>query len=421
MAVRLVLLAGLVALALLLAGCRTSRETDQVAYILEMGIDKAAGGKIRVTYRTMIPRAVGGPQGAGQEPRDGPYVITGFDAVNTAEAHNLLSTAISRYSNLNHVKVILIGEELAREGVADIVAPFARYREYRSGTFVAVVCGRADAWITANQPRLDYILSKFWENMMISLDESAYYPRTEMHSFYLRLKNPGGSAYATYVGLNKLAGADRPAAEKPPGEMADAYLPCDIPRTGTENPVGFAGAAVFAGDRMVGTLDTRQVRALRILNGEFPRGFFVVADPLAPGKTINISLRNGRKPEITVRLEDGRETIAVAVVLEGDITGLFSGINHEEAGRRDLLEEHLAGIVAAEIRDLVSHTQRLGSDVFGFGYRLRSQYPTYREMAAVDFPALYRTAAVDVRVTVKIRRTGLMWRTSPVLPPAGGQ
>lgn len=421
MAPRLVLLAALVALAVLTAGCRTSRETDQVAYIIGMGIDKAADGKFMVTYRIMIPRAVSGPQGTGQEVRGGPNMATSYIAANTAEAHNLLGTGTSRYTSLHHLKGILIGEEIARDGVGDILAPLVRYREYRGSVFINVVRGKAGDWMKANNPKIDYVLSKFWENTMISVDESSYYPRTELHDFYLRLKNPGGSVYAAYVGINPMTGEDKPAAEKLPGDIGDAYLPTDIPRTGTENPVEFVGAAVFAGDRMVGTLDTRQVRALRILDDNFPRGFFTIADPLAPGKKLNVSLRNGRDPVIKVGLEDGRETIAVAVVLEGDITGLFSGINYEEPGRRALLEEHLAGIVAAEIRDLISHTQMLGSDVFGFGYHMRSQFPTYREMAAADFPALYRTAAVDVRVTVKIRRTGLMWRTSPVLPPAGGQ
>lgn len=418
---RLILVAALVALALLAAGCRTSKETDQVAYIIEMGIDKAPAGKLKVTYRTMLPRAVGGPQGAGQETPGGPYIIKSFDAANTAEAHNLLGTGLSRYPNLNHLKAILIGEELAREGVGDIVAPLVRYREYRSGTFIAVVRGRAADWMTVSHPGLDYVLSKYWENTMISLDDGSYYTRSELHDFYLRLKNPGGAAYATYVGLTALGGADRPADAGPPGDRADAYLPGGIPRTGAGNNVEFAGAAVFAGDKMVGALDTGQTRVLRILNDDFPRGFFVLADPLAPGKTVNVHLRNGGKPSVAVTLDDGREAIAVNLFLEGELTGVPSGLNYEAPDRHKLLEDTVAALVAGEVRGFIAHTQQLGSDVFGFGYRLRPHFATYRDMAAADFPALYRAAAVDVKVTVKIRRTGLLWRTSPYLPAAGGQ
>lgn len=412
----MLLTALLAVLTILAAGCGIStKETDQTVYVAAMGIDKAENGKIKVTYRTMISRAVSGPQGAPQEVEGGPNIASSFVADNTAEALELFKTSTSRNPNLNHIKVLLISEEVARSGVGEIIAPLLRYREYRSNIYVNVVRGKAEDWMMTNQPKLDYVLSKFWESFMASADISGYYTKMELHDFYLRLKNPGGSAYANYIGINPMTGEGKPADEKSSGDRANAYLPGDIPRTGTEDPVEFAGAALFSGDKMVGTLNTRQARILHILQNKFSKGFLIVSDPLEPEKTININMHNGSKPEIKVDIVDGKESIKVKVFLEGEITGISSGIHYEVQEQQKMLEKQIAEIVTEEIQDFIRYTQSLGSDVVGFGYYLRSHYDTYDEMSRINLQEVYRNADAEVQVSVQIRRTGLMWRTSPYI------
>ncbi len=415
---KLMLAAIIISVAVCIAGCHTAKETDGVAFIIAMGIDKAEQGKIKVTYRIQIPRAVSGAQGAGQPITSGPALTNSIVAPNIAEARNLFSTSTSRNMNLTHMKAILISEEVARSGVADIIAPLIRYPEYRGTIFVCVVNGRADNFMENNHPKLDYTPSKFWESFMLSSFEGSYFLRAQLYDFYLRLKNPGGSPYATYVGLSPLTGEDKPAKEKLSNEKIDAYLAAEIPRAGTENPPELAGTAVFSGDKMVGTLDTRETRVIAMLQNNFRRGFFVLTDPLEPQKVININMRNGSKPKIDVDLIDGQEVVKINVFLEGEISSIPSGINYEKRAYRELLEEEISKLVTEEIQSFIRHTQELGSDVFGFGYYLRPHFTTYTELEKVNLEELYTTAKVDAQVTTKLRRTGLMWRSSPYKPTA---
>lgn len=406
----------IIGVAVLITGCRGAKETDNVAFIIMMGIDKADQDKIKVTYQIVIPRAVGGLQSTGQEVKGGPVITNSIVASNTAEAHNLLSSTMSRYANITQMQGIIISEEMARSGVGDTIAPLVRYREYRGSMYVYIVRGRAEEFLEKSKPKLDYIPAKWAETFMVTANESSYYSGSKVHDFYLRLKNPGGSPYAAYIGLNPLTGEDRPADEKLSNEKADSYLPMGMPRTGTGDIAEFVGTAVFSGDKMVGALDTRETRILRILQNKYPHGFFIVADPLEPQKEININMSNGSKPEIQVDMIDGQEVIKIKIFLEGEITSIASGINYEKEEYRVLLENSIANLVTQEAQKFIRHTQELGSDVFGFGYYLRPHFTTYEELENTNLEELYKTANVEVQVTTKLRRTGLMWRSSPYKP-----
>lgn len=419
MQAKLLLLAALAAATLALAGCQGAKETEDEAFITVMGIDEAADGKYKFTYVIEIPRAVGNTQGPGLETGEPTVQIT-LAATTPGEARNLLSTTLSRFSNISHLKAVILGEAVARKGVMCIIAPHTRYREYRGGIFVLVAKGTAENFLTKNKPKIDYLPSKYFESMMMSADESQYYLRCDIHSFYLGLKNPGRSACAGYVAINPLIGADIPAGPRPAAAAADTYVAGGIPRTGTMDPAEFAGLAVFSGDRMTGVLPTRATRTLALLENKFVNKYMAVSDPVQPARTVNLIIRNARRPDIAVELADGQERIRIAVLLEGDISSNPGGINYEADGYREQLESRISELVTGEIENFVRRTQALGSDVFGFGRYLRGGFRRYDDMKNVNFDELYRTAVVEVKVTTKIRRSGLMLRTSPTKPTADG-
>lgn len=410
-------LAALLLLTLMLSGCHTE-ETEDVAFITALGIDQAGNGKLKFTYAVAVPRAVGSSQGAGQPPSAGPTVVNSNIASDVGASRNLLGSTMSRAVNISHLKAVLISEDLAQQGLAKIVSPVTRFREYRSSILLFIVKGKAEDFLAANRPKLDYLLSKYFETFALSAEENNYFQRTDMHEFYLGLKNPGHSAYATYVAINPLSGEDRPYGPKLPAGKADSYLAGDIPRAGNQNPVELAGLAVFSGDRMVGVLGTREVRTLALLQNKAGGNTHSLADPLQAECSLRLRIRNGERPDIAVHLVDGQETIKIRLSLEGEITANPSGINYEDDEYRPLLEEHIANLVTAEIYEFTRQTQALGSDVFGFGRYLRSHFRTYQELQGLNLEQLYKTASVEVQVTAKIRRSGLMWRTAPAKPGA---
>lgn len=401
-------------------GCYGSQETDDVAYVLVIGTDKAPDGKIKATYQIAVPGVLGGEssgQGGGGGKQENPkWILNSITAETPAQSRMLLNTTIARYPNVSHCNVFIYSEEIAREGLGPYLAYNMRSRELRGTMFLIIVPGSAEEFMKRNKPRLELTVAKFYETSMMSSGLGGYFMRATQHDFYTRLKNCGGSPYAVYGNINPKSGEEKPAGPRTPEQKDQPYIAGGVPRTGTENPVEFLGLAVFRGDKMVGVLNSDETRAVIILQGKFENTYVGLVDPLKPGKDfVGVNIRTAEKPKITADLTDGKATFDVKVLIEAEILGITSGINYEAPDYRPLLEQQIATTIKGQIDFMIKHTQELGTDPVGFGLYLRSKMPNTKVLEQTDLTTLYQNAAVRIAVTAIIRRPGLDWRTSPVL------
>jgi spore germination protein KC len=324
----------------------------------------------------------------------------------------LLKSIIARTPNLTHIRAMVFSEELAREGtISSFMTYNIRNRDFREAMFIIIVKGTAEEYIKKNKPSLEANISKFYETMLASANESSYYLLATYHEFYTRVKNAGASPYAVYSGINPMTGEDRPAGGKTSEQKGDPYLPGGMPRNGTGNAPDFLGLAVFRGYKMVGVLNSDETRAVAILQGKFSDSSISVVDPLLPEKDfVNLSAHCDPQPKITADLNGGRPVFDIAVTIEAQLLGTSSGINYESPGYRELLEAQVSKMFKDQIMSMIRHTQELGTDPVGFGLYLRPNFANTSEMEQADMLALYQAADVRVNVTTKIRRTGLLWR-----------
>lgn len=412
MCVRVAVALLLVAALLFATGCNGARELDEVAYVLTVGVDAREGNQLDLTYRIAIPRTLAAGDGAGKAGNGKTTNLVTITAPTLAEGRNLLNSAVSRAVNLSHVTAFVIGEDLARKGLMDLLGPMMRFREFRGSIYLIVVNGKAKDFIKRNTPE-EIIASRWVEAQMSSADETGYYLKTTLHDFNRLLKGKSGSPYAILMGINPLKGDERQIGPDNPGDKTREYLPEELPREGG-NPATVIGTAVFKADKMVGLLPSQETRMLAMLLGNYPRGFVVVDDPLVPKHAINVNLRLGRKPKINVDVSDGQAAINVDVFLEGEITSIPSGINYESGEYSRLLEQQISRTVQQRMLQMLHHTQEWGTDIVDFGYYLRPKYSSDNDFKQIHWDTMFRKANFDVVITTQIRRTGLMRKTSPI-------
>lgn len=406
------LIAGLVVVSLLTTGCVGSRETDDIAYVIAVGLDKVGDGALEVTYQIAIPKAQGGGVSGGGDDKN--FILSTIKAANLAEARNLLTSTMGRFPSLTHVKAFIVGEEYARHGLGDLIGPLMRFREFRGSIILIVVKDTAKEFMEENNPKIETQISKYYEGILFENRESGFFPQTDVHDFYIRLKNPVGSPYAVYAGLNPKTGESRPAGPKVSPEKTEEYLPGGLARSGEQNRPEFLGTALFRADKMVGTLTNEETRAVEVLKGDFTRGFLVVEDPLMPKTAINISLRLGQEPSVKFRMNDGKPSFDVKVRLEGEITSIPSGINYEAKEYRTLLEAQVTILMEYQMHKMLQKTQELRSDPVGFIAYMRPTFRTEDDLRNADLPELYSQAEINLDVKTAIRRSGLMWRSTPI-------
>lgn len=405
----LMLLTILFMISILLLGCNGAKELDQRANVVIMGLDTAEQeGMIHISYQFAIPRMESSKDNASKD-----TVIVSNTAATLAEGLNLLNSEVELQPVLAHVKVIVIGEELARRGLEKVLGPFMRYREYRGAMFVVVTRGTAKNFLENNKPIFVTSVARYYEEMITSWKETGYYLGTTLHQYYTRLKSKSGQPYIALVAINPNSGEGKINTRKVPGEKIDGYRAGDIPRSGG-NAAEFAGVALFDGDKMVGTLSTTETRMLSMLLGNYRSGFIVVEDPLDPKSTVNINLRLGSKPKISVVVADDHPVIHVSILLEGEISSIPSGINYEQGGSYlKSLENQVNKVYNQEMINFSKHTQELNTDVAGFGYYLRPAFQNNKEFEDYQWNKRYSQAEVNIEVKTKIRRDGLMIMTVP--------
>ncbi len=409
MYIRLIVGMILLGMGMLLTGCNGARESEEVAYIVAIGIDKAEQeGMIKVTYQIARPN-VEGNKGEG----DKDIILLTNTAVTIAESLNLLNSKMALVPSMSHIKVLIVGEELARQGLADMWGSLKRYREYRGSMFVLVARGTAKKFLEENKPIFNISISKYYETMLGSGEETGYYLRTSFHQFYIRLKSQSAQPYAAMVGISPKSDERKIATQAVPGGKIEGYTAGNIPLQGG-NPVEFAGTAIFFGDKMVGALSTTETRMLAMLLGDYTHGFLTVVDPLDAKYFFNVILRLGSKPDIKVVLANDHPIITINIKLEAEISNLPSGINYEQDNYLPLLEEQVNKVCQQEMINMIHHTQQVDSDVAGFGYYIRPLFKNNADYLDYNWCEQYKQAEVNVTINTKIRRTGLMIRTYPV-------
>ncbi|MCL4440063.1 MAG: Ger(x)C family spore germination protein [Firmicutes bacterium] len=393
-----------------LQGCWGSRETDEMAYVLAMGLDKGPDGNITVTFQIANPKVIAGPPGGGGggAGREKPLITVSTIAPLPIAAFNIMNVERSRQISLLHTNAFIISEDLAREGLAPYLNPLNRFRETRGTAFVYISRGKASDFMEKNRPELEATPAKQYELISRSFRLHALTSVVQFHKFYAGTKSRDRQPVAPLVDINN-KGLERGAST--PGALGD-YLAGDMPSNKGESQ--FLGTAVFRMDKMVGTLTGNETRYLNMLTGEMHFSFLVLPHHLKENSVVGVSLLQARKPVIKVSTEGERPIINIELFVEPALVGTPSGTSYENNVHMGVIEKEISRALSEGCRQVVARSQEeFRSDIFGFGRYARKNFLTVQQWRGYDWLGKYPGAEVEIKVNVRIRRTGLMLKTAP--------
>lgn len=402
-------------------GCGDSSETDDNIYAITVGIDKGSYNKVIITIQYPTYKSGGPGGGASQGGGGGDANIHSIEAPGVLEGINLLNMAISRRVSLKHIKMLAISEKIAREGVAQYIAPFSRYREPRRAMAVVITNGNAVDFIKENKSNIGTSITKSIELMETQSNTTGFFPDTKFYEFYEGIFNNYGQGIATYAGVNNFNRLILNGTEQnSPVIINPDYSPGNLPRIGVAKRE-FVGTAVFNGDKMVGSLNPWETRYLLLITGKFDRGIFGVYDRLEnESKIVSFELKLARKPKIKCKFENNKPVINIDLYLEGEIAGIQSRVNYADLNLIENLNSQIENYLEKDIRKTIEKTQKkYKSDVFAFGEEFAGYFPTIQEWEKYNWLKHYEEAKINLSVKVDIRRTGIRTRTSHIFSNQG--
>jgi Ger(x)C family germination protein len=413
---------------LLLTSCYDAKEIDEQTYVLTMGIDKGVSNKWRLTLQipSMKDESGGGKggeqgdSGKGQGKQSG-YTTVSIDSSSFFEGINILESSIPRFLNFEHLKYIVVSEEMARSGQSgEYMAPIRRFRHIRDSAHFIVSRGSAEKFVNELQPFIGTRISKSQELMMIVPSNTGFFPHVTLKDLYDGLKSSYRQPIAILGGVNDLKNYKERGKEwgsefKPGGE----YLAGQLPKK-SENSIELFGTAVFNGDRMVGELDGNETRVMLMGRGEFQRGFFDIPDPKQPELVVPLDVRQKESQrKVSTKIENGKPIIHLKLELEGNILSIQSMINYESPELKPILEKAFERFIKTELDELIIKTKALKADILQFGRTIVWHFNTIQDWEKYDWIAQYENAEVTTEVSFTIKGTGAMLGNSPVFSSEG--
>jgi spore germination protein KC len=404
----------------LLSGCYDRREVDEMAYVTTIGLDKGRTNRLLITLQIAIPRAIGGSEGGGGKPEEAVDFIT-LEAPTLYAGLNMANGFVTRQLNLSHTKALVFSKEFAQQGIDDLILALPRGREFRPSTYVVVSRSSAEDYVKALKPKLESNPAKYLELIYGSHRYTGFTANSQFHYFYSQIKALYIQPVAILAGLNETEESEKISSEGSTYRKKGHLLPLEgdflagtLPRS-SETKAEVMGLAVFDGGKMVGELDGADAASYLMTTGKFNHAYFTMPDPQVQEKMTILDVKRSRKPQRKVDISGDKPRIEVKLSLEADILVIQSGINYEDPQKIPILEKAYEDFIREETLQMLERTAKeYHSDICGFGSEVKSKFLTWKEWENYGWLSRYSDSTFQVEVDLKIRRPGLVIKSSPI-------
>lgn len=382
----------------LLSGCWDRIEVNDLAIVHGVALDRSPEGEVELTVSMAVPAQIkppGAPGGEGQGP---PATNKSATGRTVSEAQTRLQKMLSRQLFWAQNAVILIGEDLAREGVADVLDFFTRSTQPRLNTVLAVAVGRAKDVLATTLPIELNVPSGIQEIERLRIG-----PFITLRRFLTLLLNEGVEPFVGLVHVTT-TGAPEPGSIGSPQPVSSA-------REGPTQP-SMRGAAVFKGPRLVALLTEEETPGLHWAQGDF--AIQTVEVPMGDGKWVGFNVIHQSR-RLVPAVKDGEITMRLEVKAETALVDNQASVDADDVAVVRLLEEKLASEIERSVRHTLDKVQREAqSDILGFGAAVRRAMPAVWEQVKASWDELFPEIPVEVVVDARILRTGLTSRSLTV-------
>lgn len=360
------------------AGCWSNYELEQQALVTALGVDRGSAGRFLASAQIVVPRAAGTQRAAGGgEREESPVFVAGAEGRTVAEAVSMLSNTTGRDLNFAFLELIVIGRDLAAEGIAPVTDWVGRSRELRLRTLLGVADGTAREVIESPGAGLDRIPGTYLASAVaVSALNNSRIVRTSVFDFLHDISLKGREPLAMRI---------------------------TVSQTGGKKQARISGCAVFRGYRLAGWLNETESRGYLWVTGKIGRG--TVSGSLPGGKPAAYAIR-GSKTKIAVDLTGEGPAFRVKITFKSNLGEVDDpDLKLERPQDLEKLEPLLAEAVAREAEAALARARALNADIFGLGEALRRRYPAQWQEIGDGWDDLFGRVPVTVEVEASIRRT----------------
>ncbi|KQX44654.1 Ger(x)C family spore germination protein [Paenibacillus sp. Root444D2] len=349
----------------LIIGCSPGTQLEDLAITLSIGIDEEKKGVILTSEILNTEPADGKEKGK----KSMKYFLESVSELNIADAISKQKLLHPKEVIPLHNKAIVIGENMLKKGITDVVLDFARTNSIRGGTYLAAAKGKAH----------DLLQSSAMENQSIS-------------DSIIKLINRQGIQTKAVQILEEASGK----------QQGLIITQLDTIESEGQTRLIISGAAVLNLGKLAGYLDDKEMGLIVLLNNQKP--------------DLRIKVMYKNKP-VEVVLGDGQFKLH-SELSEDKPNFVFNGalafnVNKAPLGGITTTEDisNLQILVKNELsRKLISLMRKIvvdyHCDAMGFGDHLYRYHPSYWKKNHNEWSRILPEVKIDFKTEVTIKNVG---------------
>ncbi|BDH63039.1 germination protein [Lysinibacillus sp. PLM2] len=380
-------------LVILLAGCTGKTEINDLGLVMAVGLDKGEEeGTIQITAQIVRPADARGQTGAPSGQTGEPIWSTTATGDSIFSAIRHLGRHSSRRIYWAHNYIIAINEELAKEGISDIIDFFTRNHQLRMRTLVAVTPDPASE-LVSTITGIEVVPGQAIDDLFLYNTISSAAPRTEM----LDLQKAYLSE-STHPVLARLSLNEHGISNKEPSN------------TPTLKQVELDGNGVFKNDKLIGTISADDTMGLMFFLENVKSSAIVTNCTDDPNETITVEIKS-EKFEVTPTYENNQVGFDVQFNTNVQLVeaGCPFSIQNEQQVQK--LEEQLEESIKGKIEKVLQLAQEeFKVDILELGNTFNNRYPAEWKEISQNWDSVFAEAKVNTSVDVQITSSALLYR-----------
>ncbi|QAS51791.1 Ger(x)C family spore germination protein [Halobacillus litoralis] len=360
---------------LMLTGCWDERQFKNIKLVLSMGYDVGEdGGIIQTVSIPSVRRSVEGP---GEEK----IQVISTSAHTPREARDKLDQMISETFDPSKVKVIVLGEELAKKNIYPILDEMYRNPNSNLNSFLAIAEGGTAKDVINTKNLSETRISQYLSGL---LDAAVY------------------STHATGENLQLIC-----------AELVEPGIDFSVPMVTVDEEkqlITFSGMGLFHDKQYSGEKIAPEQTTLYMLlqgkKGKIARMTAKVSDKHEEEiqNYVTVNVMNNNK-DLKLEVKDNQVTAHLKLKMKVRIVEYPSDHLYVK-GKIGSISKELSEVLTSDSEQIISQIQEANSDILGIGRRVKAFHPkVWKEL---DWNEEYPEITIKPKVEVEILQHGII-------------
>jgi spore germination protein KC len=382
----------------LISGCWDSNELQKLCIVAGMAIDKGSDktkNRFRITIQIANPPQVAGDSQGGK--------MQASRVTNFTETGSTISETLRKISNkapgellFPHLQVMVIGEDLAKEGIADIFDVIERDSQFRVLFPILISKGPHSAKdILEVTTTLEAIPSaKIVEALRTSERYWGAYKTTRVDEVIKGLKE--GSFPISGIQMK--------------GNLKVGNSVKNVEKISPNTTIQLKGTAIFKNRKLKKWLDLNTARGVTWVMDEMKST--VMNLDCGMKKDAIAAQVNRSKTTTDVKIKNNKPVFYLSVHAEGEVLENNCSMDLGKSINLDQLDEKLEDEIKEELLEAIKTAQKEKSDIFRFGDHINTtDKKLWKKIETTWENDIFPKSEVHVNVQAIIRRTGMITKS----------